>query len=64
MHTDYLSPAIRQLRDQQLRFAPNEKQIQQADLAEKLLERAGSEANVHLPVRLSSGHEQRLPVGP
>jgi RNA polymerase primary sigma factor/RNA polymerase sigma factor len=37
MHTDYLSPAIRHLRDQQVRFAPCEKQIQQADSAEKLL---------------------------
>ena len=37
MHTDYLSPAIRQLRDQQVRSAPYEKQIQQADSAEKLL---------------------------
>ena len=37
MHTDYLSPAIRQLRDQQVRFAPCNKQIQQADSAEKLL---------------------------
>ena len=37
MHTDYLSPAIRQLRDQQVRFAPCEKQIEQADSAEKLL---------------------------
>ena len=37
MHTGYLSPAIRQLRDQQVRFAPREKQIQQADSAEKLL---------------------------
>ena len=37
MHTDYLSPAIRQLRDQQVQFAPYEKQIEQADAAEKLL---------------------------
>jgi RNA polymerase primary sigma factor/RNA polymerase sigma factor len=37
MHTDYLSPAMRQLRDQQVRFAPYEKQLQQADSAEKLL---------------------------
>jgi RNA polymerase primary sigma factor/RNA polymerase sigma factor len=37
MHTDYLNPAIRQLRDQQVRFAPREKKIQQADQAEKLL---------------------------
>ena len=37
MHTDYLSPAIRQLRDQQVRFASSEKQVQQTDSAEKLL---------------------------
>ena len=37
MHTNYLCPAIRQLRDQQVRFAPYEKQIQQVDSAEKLL---------------------------
>ena len=37
MHSNYLSPAIRQLRDQQVRFAPHERQIQQADSAEKLL---------------------------
>jgi RNA polymerase primary sigma factor/RNA polymerase sigma factor len=37
MHTGYLSPAIRQLRDQQVRSAPHEKQIQQADSAETLL---------------------------
>jgi RNA polymerase primary sigma factor/RNA polymerase sigma factor len=37
MHTDYLSPTIRQLRDQQVRFAPYEKQIQQANSAEELL---------------------------
>jgi RNA polymerase primary sigma factor/RNA polymerase sigma factor len=38
MHSNYLSPAIRQLRDRQVRFAPYEKQIQQADSAEKLLD--------------------------
>jgi RNA polymerase primary sigma factor len=37
MHTAYLSPVMRQLRDQQVRFAPYEKQIEQADAAEKLL---------------------------
>ena len=37
MHTDYLSPAIRQLRDQQVRCTPHEKQIQQAASAERLL---------------------------
>lgn len=37
MHSDYMNPAIRQLRDQQVRFAPREKRIEQVDLAEKLL---------------------------
>ncbi len=37
MHADYLNPAMRQLRDQQVRFAPREKKIEQVDLAEKLL---------------------------
>jgi RNA polymerase primary sigma factor/RNA polymerase sigma factor len=37
MHTEYLSPAIRELRDQQVRFAPRERQIEQTDSAEKLL---------------------------
>ncbi len=37
MHGDYLNPAIRQLRDQQVRFAPREKRIEQAALAERLL---------------------------
>jgi RNA polymerase primary sigma factor len=37
MHANYLNPAIRQLRDQQVRFAPREKKIEQADRAEKLL---------------------------
>ena len=37
MHTNYLIPAIRQLRDQQVRFAPREKQLEQMDSAERLL---------------------------
>jgi RNA polymerase sigma factor (sigma-70 family) len=37
MHTDYLSPAIRELRDQQVRFAPRERKVAQVDRAEKLL---------------------------
>jgi len=37
MHTDYRNPAIRQLRDQQVRFAPREKKIEQVNQAEKLL---------------------------
>ena len=37
MHTDYVNPAIRQLRDQQVRFAPREKKLDQAAQAERLL---------------------------
>ena len=37
MHTDYVNPAIRQLRDQQVRFAPREKKIEQVNRAERLL---------------------------
>ena len=37
MHSDYLSPAIRQLRDQQVRFAPRDRKLEQTDLAEGLL---------------------------
>ncbi len=39
MHADakYVNPALRQLRDQQVRFAPREKKIEQVNLAERLL---------------------------
>jgi len=37
MHSDYKSPSMRDLRDQQVRFAPREKKIEQIDCAEKLL---------------------------
>lgn len=37
MHTDYLNPVIRQFRDQQVRFAPRDKKIEQVNRAEKLL---------------------------
>lgn len=37
MHTDYLNPILRQLRDQQVRFAPRDRKLEQVDRAEKLL---------------------------
>lgn len=37
MHTDYQSSVIQELRDQQVRFAPRQKKIQQAARAEQLL---------------------------
>jgi RNA polymerase primary sigma factor/RNA polymerase sigma factor len=37
MHTDYLSPILRQLRDQQVRFAPRDKKLEQVNRAERLI---------------------------
>lgn len=37
MHTDYLTPVLRELRDQQVRFAPRERKIDQVDRAERLI---------------------------
>ena len=37
MQSNYLSPALRQLRDQQVRFTPRDKQIEQMDRAQSLL---------------------------
>ena len=37
MHSDYKCDSIRELRDQQVRFAPREKKIEQVDCAEILL---------------------------
>ena len=38
MHTDYLVPVLRQLRDQQVRFAPRNKKVEQICRAERLLD--------------------------
>ncbi len=43
MHSDYKSYAIEQLRDQQSRFAPREKKLEQVDNAERLLREIDSE---------------------
>ena len=37
MHTEYINPAMRQLRDQLVRFARREKKLEQVDRAERLL---------------------------
>jgi len=37
MHSNYMNPAIRQLRDQQVRFTPRDKRIEQVAQAERLL---------------------------
>ena len=43
MHTDYMSPAIRQLRDQQVRFAPREKKTRAGRSAREAAGRARPE---------------------
>jgi RNA polymerase primary sigma factor len=45
MHSDYRSPVLRQLRDQQVRFAPREKKVEQANRAEKLLNELEAKRN-------------------
>ena len=37
MHTSYQNPTIEQLRDQQVRFAPRDKKVEQVNRAERLL---------------------------
>lgn len=37
MHNDYINPVLRQLRDQQVRFTPRDKRIEQVNRAEQLL---------------------------
>jgi RNA polymerase primary sigma factor len=45
MHSDYKNSAIRQLRDQQVRFAPRDKKIEQVNRAERLLSEIDNERN-------------------
>lgn len=43
MHRDYRSPVISYLRDQQIRFAPREKKLQQVEAAERLISQVDPE---------------------
>jgi RNA polymerase primary sigma factor/RNA polymerase sigma factor len=43
MHTNYKSSILRQLRDQQVRYAPREKKLEQANRAEQLLHEIDAE---------------------
>ncbi len=64
MHTDYLNPAIRQLGDQQVRFAPREKQIAQVDSAEELLNDLDPERTdrcQHVCCRLTNDRAESYP---
>ena len=37
MHSEYKTPLLKQLCDQQVRFAPREKKLQQIERAERLI---------------------------
>ena len=52
MHGDYQNPAIRQLRDQQVRFAPREKRIEQVAQAERLLGELDPAARISIRIHL------------
>ena len=43
MHSDYRNPVMRELRDQQVRFAPRNKRYEQVLRAEKLLNEVQSQ---------------------
>lgn len=58
MHANYTNPVLRQLRDQQVRFAPRDQQLEQANRAEKLLAEIDP---VRLPLRISVLSDYRLP---
>jgi RNA polymerase primary sigma factor/RNA polymerase sigma factor len=64
MHTDYLNPAMRQLRDQQVRFAPREKKIEQVNSAERLLAELEPEKHYtyeYLCYRVTNFHPESYP---
>src|SRR5262245_22944636 len=42
MHTDYQNDILRELRDQQVRFAPRDKKVEQINRAERLLDEIDS----------------------
>lgn len=56
MHADYLNPVIRELRDQQVRFAPRDKKIDQVNRAETLLSELVSSSQLLLRLSLLSNH--------
>ena len=64
MHTDYINPAIRELRDQQVRFAPRERKLEQVNRAELLLNELESERTYtyeYLCFRITSYRPESYP---
>ena len=65
MHTDYKCDAIRELRDQQVRFAPRDKKIEQLDCAERLLRDIHSDRNYNYEFvcfRVTSFRPENTPI--
>jgi RNA polymerase primary sigma factor len=65
MHTEYKNEAIRELRDQLVRFAPREKKIEQIDRAEKLLREIDAKRTYnyeYVCFRVTSHRPQNAPV--
>ncbi len=67
MHSDYHSTLIRQLRDQQVRFAPREKKIEQLERCEKLLREIDSDKTYsyeYLCYRIIGYRPEHAPIVP
>ncbi len=67
MHSDYHSTLIRQLRDQQVRFAPREKKIEQLERCEKLLREIDSDKTYsyeYLCYRITGYRPEHAPIVP
>ena len=65
MHSDYKCDAIRELRDQQVRFAPREKKIEQVDCAERLLRDIHDDRNYnyeYVCYRITSFRPENTPI--
>ncbi len=65
MHTDYKCDSIRGLRDQQVRFAPREKKIEQVDNAEKLLREIQSDRDYNFEFvcfRVTGFRPEKAPI--
>ena len=65
MHSDYKCESIAQLRDQQVRFAPRERKLEQVDCAERLLRdlKDGRDYNFEfISFRLTGFRPQNAPV--
>jgi len=65
MHTTYKCESIRQLRDQQVRFAPREKKIEQIDAAERLLADLQDDKNYNFEFvcyRVTSFRPEHAPI--